>query len=47
MKNKVTNKSLKSALAEGIKSGIAKDFNPQLHLAKLKAGKNQKVAFTI
>lgn len=31
--------SLKAALNEGIDSGIAKDFDPQSHLAKLKAKK--------
>ena len=33
--------SLKSALQDGINSGIAKDFNPQKHLERLKAGKKQ------
>ena len=28
---------LKNAIQEGIKSGIANDFNPQKHLASLKA----------
>jgi len=32
-------KALKNALQEGIDSGIAKDFNPQIHLAQLKANK--------
>ncbi|PKP43272.1 MAG: type II toxin-antitoxin system ParD family antitoxin [Bacteroidetes bacterium HGW-Bacteroidetes-10] len=31
--------SLKAALNEGIDSGIATDFDPQSHLAKLKAKK--------
>ena len=29
--------ALKEAIQEGIKSGIACDFNPELHLEKLKA----------
>ena len=32
---------LKSALQEGIDSGIAKDFNPKKHLEKLKAIKRK------
>ena len=32
---------LKSALQEGIDSGIAKDFNPKKHLQKLKAIKRK------
>jgi antitoxin ParD1/3/4 len=32
-------KTLRNALQEGIDSGIAKDFNPKTHLAKLKANK--------
>ena len=35
--NKIT--ALKKALAEGIESGIAKDFNPKQHLESLKAKK--------
>jgi antitoxin ParD1/3/4 len=31
--------SLKEAISEGINSGIATDFNPQTHLAKLRAKK--------
>lgn len=29
--------ALREAIQEGIKSGIANDFNPELHLEKLKA----------
>jgi antitoxin ParD1/3/4 len=32
-------KTLRNALQEGIDSGIAKDFNPKMHLAQLKADK--------
>ncbi len=33
--------ALKSAIQDGINSGIAKDFNPRKHLEILKAGKKQ------
>ncbi len=33
--------ALKSALQEGINSGIAKDFNPKKHLESLKASKKR------
>jgi len=32
-------RSLKASIEEGIGSGIATDFNPQTHLAKLRAKK--------
>lgn len=32
--------SLKKSIQEGIDSGIATDFDPEKHLAKLKASKN-------
>ena len=32
--------ALREAIQEGIDSGIANDFNPKLHLEKLKADKN-------
>ena len=32
--------ALKEAIQEGIKSGIAYDFNPESHLEELKAKKN-------
>ncbi len=32
---------LKSAIQEGIESGIAKNFNPKKHLATLKANKRK------
>ncbi len=32
---------LREAIQEGIDSGIANDFNPETHLSKLKAKKNQ------
>ena len=31
--------ALKEAINEGVKSGIASDFDPESHLAKLKANK--------
>ena len=31
--------ALKGAIKEGIESGMADDFNPQLHLERLKANK--------
>ena len=31
--------SLRNAIQEGLKSGIATDFNPQKHLESLKSGK--------
>ena len=37
--NKV--QALKKAIQEGIDSGMAKNFNPQKHLADLKAGKKK------
>jgi antitoxin ParD1/3/4 len=37
--NKVT--ALKSALQDGINSGIARNFNPKKHLESLKASKKQ------
>ena len=37
--NKIT--ALKSAIQDGINSGIAKDFNPGKHLEILKAAKKQ------
>ncbi len=33
--------ALKDAIKEGIDSGIAADFDPEKHLAELKAGKNR------
>jgi antitoxin ParD1/3/4 len=32
---------LKKAIAEGMESGIAKNFNPQKHLQKLKAARKK------
>ena len=32
--------ALKSAISSGIDSGIAQDFEPEIHLSKLKAEKN-------
>ena len=37
--NKVV--ALKSAIQEGINSGVAKNFDPEKHLASLKAGKKR------
>jgi antitoxin ParD1/3/4 len=37
--NRVT--ALRSAIQEGINSGIAKDFNPKQHLEQLKARKKR------
>lgn len=34
-------KTLKNAIQEGIDSGIVKNFNPQKHLERLKAGKKK------
>lgn len=34
-------KALKNAIQEGIDSGIAKSFNPEKHLASLKASKRK------
>jgi len=33
--------ALRTAIQEGIESGIADDFNPVLHLEKMKTGLNQ------
>lgn len=33
--------ALKSAISDGIESGIARDFNPKSHLEKLKAAKKK------
>lgn len=33
--------ALKSAIQEGINSGIAKDFDPKQHLEQLKAGRKR------
>ncbi len=35
--------NLKSAIKEGVESGIAKEFNPQNHLAHLKTTLNGKL----
>ncbi len=35
--------SLKNAIVEGIDSGVAKNFDPKKHLAKLKAAKQKNV----
>jgi len=32
--------ALRAAIQEGIESGIARDFNPDTHLSKLKTNKN-------
>jgi len=34
--------ALRAAIQQGIESGIAADFNPELHLEKMKAKKNLK-----
>ncbi len=32
---------LKASIKEGLESGVAKDFNPKIHLASLKANKRK------
>lgn len=43
LEEKNRNLALKRAIQEGIESGIAHDFDPEAHLAELKAKKDRNV----